>query len=157
MATYEMNLYGKAYQRQVISNAKAFARALVNRGLIVEGDPEVSYTETHQVILNVGYARGAEVAEKLEKNNIIVNYQSIPYDEGFSSSSALRMGVQEMTRFGMKEKDFEELAGYMKEILLDHKDIGTQISRFRGDFTEMTFCLPDEKAKPLIKKILRST
>jgi len=23
------------------------------------------------------------------------------------------MGVQEMTRFGMKEKDFEELAGYM--------------------------------------------
>jgi len=157
MATYEMNLYGKAYQRQVISNAKAFAKALVNSGLIVEGDPEAGYTETHQVILNVRYARGPEIAKNLEKNNIIVNYQSIPHDEAFSSSSALRMGVQEMTRFGMKEKDFEELAGYMKEIILDHKDIGTQISRFRSDFTEMSYCLPDEKAKPLIQKIIRNT
>ncbi|MBW2312369.1 MAG: hypothetical protein JRF35_15095, partial [Deltaproteobacteria bacterium] len=79
------------------------------------------------------------------------------YDEGFSSSSALRMGVQEMTRFGMKETDFEELAGYMKEVILDHKDIGAYIARFRGKFTEMAYCLPDKEARPLIQNILRST
>lgn len=157
MAAYEMNLYGRDYQRQVISNAKAFARSLRDSGFRVEGDPEVGFTETHQVILNVGYARGPEVAERLEHNNIIVNYQSIPYDEGFSSSSALRMGVQEMTRFGMKEKDFEELAGYIKEVVLDHKDIGAHIARFRGNFTEMAYCLPDENVEPLIQKILRNT
>ena len=156
MAAYEMNLYCEQYQRQVISNAKAFARALRDSGFLVEGDPEVGFTETHQVILNVGYARGPEVAERLEHNNIIVNYQSIPYDEGFSSSSALRMGVQEMTRFGMKEKDFEELAGYIKEVVLDHKDIGAHIARFRGKFTEMAYCLPDEEARPLMQKILRN-
>jgi aminomethyltransferase len=156
MAAYEMNLYGREYQRQVISNAKAFAKALSDNGLHVEGDPEVNYTETHQVILNVGYAKGPEVAERLEHNNIIVNYQSIPYDEGFSSSSALRMGVQEMTRFGMKEKDLEELAGYMKEVILDCKDIGEQISRFRGNFTEMAYCLPDTQANPLVERILRN-
>ncbi len=157
MAAYEMNLYGRDYQRQVISNAKAFAKALRDSGFHVEGDPEVSFTETHQVILNVGYARGPEVAERLENNNIIVNYQSIPYDEGFSSSSALRTGVQEMTRFGMKEKDFEELAGYMKEVILDHKDIGSQIARFRGNFTEMSYCLPDEEARPLMEMILKNS
>jgi glycine cleavage system T protein len=151
MAAYEMNMYGKEYQKQVILNAKAFAKALRDNGFNVEGDPDVSYTETHQVILNVGYANGAEIAEKLEKNNIIVNYQSIPYDEGFSSSSALRMGVQEMTRFGMKEKDFEKLAEYMKEIIQDKKDIGKQISHFRSNFTEMGYCLPEEKSGPLIK------
>ena len=156
MAAYEMNLYGRDYQRQVLSNAKAFARSLRDSGFRVEGDPEVSFTETHQVILNVGYARGPEVAERLEHNNIIVNYQSIPYDEGFSSSSALRMGVQEMTRFGMKEKDFEELAGYIKEVVLDHKDIGAHIARSRGNFTEMAYCLPDEEARPLMQKILRN-
>lgn len=156
MATYEMNTYGKAYQKQVISNAKAFAKALRDNGFNVEGDPDVSYTETHQVILNVGYANGAEIAEKLEKNNIIVNYQSIPYDEGFSSSSALRMGVQEMTRFGMKEKDFEELAEYMKEIIQDNKEIGKQVSQFRGNFTEMTYCLPSKKSEPLIEKIAKT-
>ena len=157
MATYEMNLYGRAYQKQVISNAKAFAKALRDNGFTVEGDPDVSYTETHQVILNVGYAKGADIAERLERNNIIVNYQATPYDEGFSSSSGLRTGVQEMTRFGMKEKDFENLAEYMKEIIQDNKDIGEQISQFRSNFTEMAYCLPEEKSEPLIKKLLRNT
>ena len=114
------------------------------------------YTETHQVILNVGYAKGADVAERLERNNIVVNYQATPYDEGFSSSSGLRTGVQEMTRFGMKEKDFEKLAGYMKEIIQDNKHISKQISRFRGNFTEMAYCLPEEKSEPLIAKIVKN-
>ena len=157
MAAYEMNLYGREYQKQVISNAKAFAKALRDNGFTVEGDPDVSYTETHQVILNVGYAKGADVAERLERNNIIVNYQATPYDEGFSSSSGLRTGVQEMTRFGMKEKDFENLAGYIKEIIQDNKDIGKQISQFKNNFTEMAYCLPEEKSEPLIKKLLRNT
>ena len=156
MAAYEMNMYGNEYQKQVIANAKAFAKALKENGFHVEGDPHVNYTETHQVILNVGYANGAEIAEKLEANNIIVNYQSIPYDEGFSSSSALRMGVQEMTRFGMKEKDFEKLAEYMKEIIQDKSDIGSHISEFRNTFTEMDYCLPKEKSEPLIKKIIKN-
>jgi aminomethyltransferase len=155
MAAYEMNMYGKEYQKQVISNAKAFAKALRDNGFNVEGDPDVSYTETHQVILNVGYANGAEIAEKLEKNNIIVNYQSIPYDEGFSSSSALRMGVQEMTRFGMKEKDLEKLAEYMKEIIQDNKDIGNHISQFRGSFTEMMYCMPKEKSESLLARLVK--
>ena len=52
------------------------------------------------------------MAERLEENNIIVNYQSAPDDEAFTAASCLRMGVQEMTRFGMKEDDFSELADY---------------------------------------------
>ncbi|MDP2906582.1 MAG: aminotransferase class I/II-fold pyridoxal phosphate-dependent enzyme, partial [Nanoarchaeota archaeon] len=153
MAAYEMNVYGREYQKQVITNAKAFAKALKDQGLKVEGDPNLSYTETHQVILNVGYAKGPEIAEKLEKNNIIVNYQSTPYDEGFSSSSALRIGVQEMTRFGMKEKDFEQLANYIKEIIIDNKDVNEEITKLRKNFTEMQYCMPKEQAKPLIKKL----
>ena len=156
MAVYEMNMYGKEYQKQVIQNAKAFAKALRDNGFNVEGDPNVGYTETHQVILNVGYANGAEIAEKLEKNNIIVNYQSIPYDEGFSSSSALRMGVQEMTRFGMKENDFEKLAEYMKEIIKDKKDIGNHISQFRENFTDMKYCMPKEKSESLLTRLAKN-
>jgi aminomethyltransferase len=157
MAAYEMNVYGREYQKQVITNAKAFAKALKNQGFKVEGDPNLGYTETHQVILNVGYAKGPEIAEKLEKNNIIVNYQSTPYDEGFSSSSALRIGIQEMTRFGMKEKDFEQIANYMKEIIIDNKDVNEEITNFRKNFTEMQYCMPKDEAKPLIKKLVKNT
>ncbi len=156
MATYEMNTYGRDYQRQVIANAKAFALALKGQGLQVEGDPRVNYTETHQVVLRVGYARGIEVAERLEKNNIIVNYQGLPDDEAFTSSSGLRTGVQEMTRFGMKEKDFEELAEYMADVILDEKDVSQKISNFREKFTKMQYCLPEEQARPLVDELLDS-
>ncbi len=156
MASYEMNVYGREYQKQVITNAKAFAKSLKDQGFKVEGDPNLGYTETHQVILNVGYAKGPEIAEKLEKNNIIVNYQSTPYDEGFSSSSALRIGVQEMTRYGMKEKDFEQLANYMKEIIIDNKDVNEEITKFRKKFTEMQYCMPKTETKQIIKRLKKA-
>jgi len=154
LATYEMNTYGDSYQRQVIANAKAFASALKAQGLQVEGVPEVSYTETHQVILRVGYARGIEVADRLEANNIIVNYQALPDDEAFTASSGIRTGVQEMTRFGMKEADFAELAGYIAAVILKEKDLSQQVSSFRKRFTKMQYCLPEEQGKPLVDKLI---
>jgi len=154
MATYEMNTYGRDYQKQVIANAKVFALALKEQGLQVEGDPKVNYTETHQVVLRVGYARGVEVADRLEKNNIIVNYQALPDDEAFTASSGLRTGVQEMTRFGMKEADFGELAEYMAAVIVGEKDVSQQVSRFRERFTKMQYCLPEEQAKPLVDKLI---
>ncbi|MCD6299590.1 MAG: glycine cleavage system aminomethyltransferase GcvT [Dehalococcoidales bacterium] len=156
MATYEMNTYKHDYQKQVIANAKAFALALKERGLQVEGDPDISYTETHQVVLRVGYAKGVEVADRLEKNNIIVNYQGLPDDEAFSASSGLRMGVQEMTRFGMKEEDFGELADYIADVILNGRDVSRQVSSFRRKFTRMQYCLPEEQARPLVDELISS-
>lgn len=157
MATYEMNAYGREYQRQVIANARAFASALKDCGLQVEGDPAIGYTQTHQVILRVGYAKGIEVAQQLEENSIILNYQGLPDDEGFSTSSGLRMGVQEMTRFGMKEGDFKELAGYMAAVIMHGKDVSRQVPAFRDRFTRMQYCLPEEQARPLVDELIGST
>ncbi len=154
MACYEMNAFGKEYQKQVIANAKAFALALKERGLHVEGDPAVHYTETHQVVIRVGYAKGIDAACKLEKNNIIVNYQGAPDDEGFTSSSCLRLGVQEMTRFGMKEKDFNEVADLIADVILHGKDVSDKVSAFRKKFTEMQYCLPEEVGNPLINELV---
>jgi len=156
MATYEMLIYGSDYQRQVIRNAKAFATALKEHGLKVEGDPSVGYTETHQVVLRVGYSKGVEIAERLEKNNIIVNFQALPDDEGFTASSGLRLGVQEMTRFGMKEPDFNELAEYMSAVIIRQKDVVEKITSFRRQFTRMQYCLPMERVRPLVNHLVES-
>lgn len=154
MATYEMNAYGREYQKQILNNAKAFAAALKEQGLQVEGDPAIGYTETHQVILRVGYARAIEVAERLEKNNIIVNYQGLPDDEAFTASSGIRMGVQEMTRFGMKESDFTPLAQYLAEVILREKDVAPRVADYRRNFTRMHYCLPEEEARPLAEELI---
>jgi aminomethyltransferase len=153
MAAYEMNAFKSDYQKAVVSNAKAFARALKDRGLTVEGNPALGYTETHQVIVRVGYGSGPVMADRLEENNIIVNYQGAPDDEGFTAASCLRMGVQEMTRFGMKEEDFGELADDISQIILHGRSLAQQVAQYRKRFTEMKYCLPTEEAGPLIEKL----
>jgi aminomethyltransferase len=156
MAAYEMNVYKLEFQKAVISNAKTFARSLKEQGMIVEGDSRIGYTETHQVIVRVGYGKGPVMAERLEENHIIVNYQSAPDDEAFTTASCLRMGVQEMTRFGMKEDDFSQLAEYMKEVILSNRPIAKEISQFRKKFTEMKYCLPEAEARSLVESLLEA-
>jgi aminomethyltransferase len=153
LAAYEMNHFKDEYPGQVIANAKAFALALKDCGLDVAGDPEVSFTETHQVILNVGYARGPEIARRLEDNNIILNYQAAPDEEGFTAAGSLRMGVQEMTRFGMKEKDFPELAQLMGDIILKNKTVKDEVKALRQRFLEMHYCFSGGEFDALIQKV----
>lgn len=154
LAAYEMNAFKEEYQKAVIANAKAFARFLKEQGLTVEGDPGRGYTETHQVIVRVGYGKGPMMAERLEENNIIVNYQGAPDDEAFTTASCLRMGVQEMTRFGMREKDFGQLAEYMSQIILHDRPLREEVSQFRKRFIEMKYCLTKEEAQPMVERLL---
>jgi aminomethyltransferase len=154
MSSLEMKAFGNDYQRQIIANAKAFARALRNEGLDVEGDPAVDYTESHQVVVNVGYARGCRAAADLEKNNIICNYQALPHDESFTASSGLRMGVSEMTRFGMKENDFETFAGLFADALRGSAGTAERVAEFRGQFLDMQYCFKDPELRPFFDSLL---
>jgi aminomethyltransferase len=140
MAAYEMNHFKDAYQSAVIANAKAFARALADCGLKVAGDPALGYTETHQVLVDVGYAQGPQIARRLEQSNIICNYQAGPFDESFSASGMLRMGVSEMTRFGMGPQGFAELAQLMREAIKDRKDVKPKVVELRQAYLEMNYC-----------------
>ncbi|MGQ9662142.1 MAG: glycine cleavage system aminomethyltransferase GcvT [Kiritimatiellia bacterium] len=156
VATIEMNTFRDAYQQQVISNAKAFARALADSGLSVEGDPAVDYTETHQVIVNVGYAQGCEVARWLEENNVVVNYQALPTDESFTASSGLRMGVSEMTRFGMKEKDLQELAALIATAIRQRIRIADEVARLRSNFVTMHYCFRSDDLDLLQNRLVET-
>lgn len=143
MAAYEMNQFKDAYQKNIVENAKHFAKSLKAQGLDVAGDPAIGYTETHQVIVSVGYGAGPQVAEQLEENNIIVNYQATPEEEGFTASGALRMGVSEMTRFGFGKEDFERLAELMADCILRGRDVSGDVEKLRSAHTEMRYCFSD--------------
>ena len=82
-------------------------------------------------------------AQEMEESNIIVNYQAVPSDESFTSSSGLRMGVAEMTRFGMKEDDFREFAPLFVEAV-QGKNVGEEVARFRERFQSMHYCFDSE-------------
>ncbi|MEW6670593.1 MAG: glycine cleavage system aminomethyltransferase GcvT [Thermodesulfobacteriota bacterium] len=153
MATYEMNHFKSDYQQQVLRNAQALAGALKQCGLDVAGDPAVLYTRTHQVIVGVGNARGPETARRLEANNIIVNYQATSEDDGFTAASALRMGVAEMTRFGMTPPDFEELAQLIHAVVVLNKNVQKEVAALRRRFLEMKFCFRGPELEGLMKQL----
>lgn len=153
MAAYEMNQFRDTYQSAIIRNAKSFARSLKSYGLDVVGDPAIDYTETHQVIVSVGYGEGAEIAERLEQNNVIVNYQATPDEEGFTASGALRMGVSEMTRFGFEEKDFDHLASLMADCILRGREIKADVEQLRARHTEMRYCFDDAAINDALEQL----
>jgi hypothetical protein len=61
-----------------------------------------------------------------------------------------------MTRFGMKEADFAELAEYMAAVILEGKEVAEEVARFRKRFTKMQYCLPEEEAKPLVDELIHT-
>ncbi|MCE5254097.1 MAG: glycine cleavage system aminomethyltransferase GcvT [Actinomycetia bacterium] len=156
LATYEMNHFKDAYQTAVIANAKAFARALADAGLRVAGDPAIDFTETHQVVVEVGYGRGPEMARRLEENDIICNYQATPDEEGFTASGALRLGTAEMTRFGMGPADFAEVARLMAAVIGEGSRVAQQVRDLRRHFVDLQYCFREEDYPEVVAR-LRAT
>jgi aminomethyltransferase len=155
MAAYEMNHFKDEYQAKVITNAKAFGRALKDCGLDVAGDPEIDFTETHQVVVEVGYGLGPEIAGRLEANNIICNYQASPREEGFTASGALRMGVSEMTRFGMGGDDFRVLAELIRDVVTKNANVIEKATALRERFTDLQYCFRGEEYSGLLERLHR--
>jgi glycine/serine hydroxymethyltransferase len=157
LATYEMNEFKKDYQSQVIKNARAFAAALHAQGITVEGSAADGFTQTHQVVIRVRqYGLGEDIARRLEENNIITNYQALPDDESFIASSGIRMGTQEMTRFGMKEADFQQLAAFLADCVKSNKNVKNEVKKLREKFLVMQYCLPLDKSISLAAHVLSS-
>ena len=153
IAAYEMNHFKDEYQARVIANAKAFARGLKDCGLDVIGDPSIDFTETHQVLVDVGYSRGPEIASRLEANNIICNFQANTDEEGFTASGALRTGVSEMTRFGMQEEDFHDLAVLIHDVVKNNSDVTDKVKALRERFSEMQFCFRGDEYDDVMQKL----
>jgi glycine/serine hydroxymethyltransferase len=157
MSAYEMNTFKEEYQKQVRANAKAFARALKDKNIQVEGDESDGFTETHQVLIRIdSFGNGMDIARRLEDNNIVTNYQALPDDATFLEPSGIRMGVQEMTRFGMIEKDFDTLAGLIADVVMENRSVKAQVREYRQNFMEMKYCLPFDQAAPMAARILNS-
>jgi aminomethyltransferase len=103
----------------------------------------------------VGYGTGPELARRLEDNNIIVNYQATPEEEGFTASGALRLGVSEMTRFGFGKTEFAHLAELLAEIILRNKNVQEDVKIMRSTFTSMKYCFTEDQIMAGLNKLRR--
>ncbi|MFO8056344.1 MAG: serine hydroxymethyltransferase [bacterium] len=152
ITAYEFLEFGEAYADQVIKNAKALAKALYSHGFDVQAE-KFGFTECHQVVLNVKKLGGGdEVARILKDNNVIANMNLLPFEplEKVQNPAGLRLGVQEMTRIGMKEDEMQTIADLFKKCLIDGDYIGDEVKDFRKDYQIVHYSF-DEGAEPADK------
>ncbi|MFA5165955.1 MAG: serine hydroxymethyltransferase [Candidatus Paceibacterota bacterium] len=140
VAFKEFEKNGKKYGEQILKNSKALALELDKLGFIVLYKDK-GFTHTHQVLLDVGkQGGGAACAQLLEDANIICNKNMIPGDESALNPGGLRLGVQEMTRFGMKEKEMKLIAKLFQELLIKKKPakaVGKKVIALRKKFQKI--------------------
>ncbi len=141
VATQEMISFGKSYSEQVVINAKALGKALMRHGFKVMAE-EYDFTESHQVAVDVkDYGGGKMVANLLKENDIILNMNILPHEplRNVTNPDGIRIGVQEMTRVGMKEEEMDNIAAFIKECIMQGQEVREEVNRFRKDYTEVCF------------------
>ncbi|MFC1857361.1 serine hydroxymethyltransferase [Thermodesulfobacteriota bacterium] len=151
ICTYEMMEFGEQYAKDTIRNAKTLAAALDKFGFDVQAK-EFGYTESHQVAVNVSAFRGGErVSRTLEINDIVINMNMLPHEplSAHDRPEGIRIGVQEMTRFGMGEQEMVRIAELMKECIIDKKPVKEEVNRFRSEYQCVKYSYDERKPRQL--------
>ncbi len=128
-----------AYQKQVLSNARALAVALIEQGfdLITGG------TDTHLVLVDLRSKKisGKEAERLLEEVQITANKNVIPYDpKGANDPSGIRLGTPTLTSRGMGPEEMRKIATIIGAAI-DHRSdqlyldqLKTEVALLAGDF-----------------------
>lgn len=141
VSTYEMAEFGQEYARQTIANAKHLGKKLYDLGFKVQG-AEFGFTESHQLAVDVSdFGGGDEAAHHLKDNDIILNMNLLPFEslDKVTNPAGIRMGVQEMTRFGMKEPEMEIIAMFFKKCLIEGRYVGDEAKEFRKGYRKVLY------------------
>lgn len=143
------------YQKQVMSNAASFAKALASKGYDLVGGK----TENHLVLVNLKTnpgIDGARVERVLELANIATNKNTVPGDVSAMTPGGIRMGCPALTTRGFTEEDFNQVAEFFDRAVKISVDIkgktGTKLKDFKaalqngpGDFPELVKLANDVK------------
>jgi glycine hydroxymethyltransferase len=140
-ATLEVREFGAAYAQAVVRNARALAASLHRRGFAVDA-ADLGYTASHQVAVDVSaHGGGRDAARRLASAGIICNMNVLPGREGQTPlrPCGIRLGVQEMTRFGMGDKEMARIADLIHACLVLGKGVEDECRRLRADHREIRF------------------
>jgi glycine hydroxymethyltransferase len=130
----------RAYQRQVVANAKRLAAKVVERGYkVVSGG-----TDTHLFLLDLSPQEltGKKGQLWLEEAGITVNKNTVPFDKQSPFvTSGLRIGTPALTTRGMREPEMERIAGWICDVL-DARGEAAVLARVCEGVRELTRAFP---------------
>ena len=127
----------KTYQQQIVKNAKALENAFRANDIKMVSDG----TDNHLLLVDLTNTErtGKEVEALLGLSNITVNKNTIPGEQRSPFiTSGIRVGTPAVTTRGMVESDMEQIASFIKRILVDGEnacpsvkdDVAKMMARF---------------------------
>jgi glycine hydroxymethyltransferase len=123
------------YQKQILANARAMAARLIQHGFqVVSGG-----TDNHLFLLSlVGRnITGKEADAALGRANITVNKNAVPNDPRPPMiTSGLRLGTPASTTRGFKEREIEQVADFIAQIL-GAEGAESEVERVRPQVLEL--------------------
>jgi glycine hydroxymethyltransferase len=126
----------EAYAQQIVSNAKALATALTERGFdLVSGG-----TDNHLILVDLTSKDigGKPAAQALDRAGIELNYNTVPYDTRKPfDPSGIRLGTPSVTTRGLTEEHMRQVAAWMSEAVEAAKrDDEDTLVRIKGEVAE---------------------
>jgi glycine hydroxymethyltransferase len=130
----------KAYAHQIVTNARALAAALVERGFsLVTGG-----TDNHLILVDLTGKQvpGKVAAKALDAAGIELNYNSVPFDPRKPfDPSGIRLGTPAVTSRGMTEPEMRQIAAWMDQVVSAPSDAALH-ARIAGQVRELCAKFP---------------
>jgi glycine hydroxymethyltransferase len=127
----------KAYQKQVVANARAMAAAFVGlnatRYKVLTGG-----TDNHMVMVDItGTGKtGIEIENLLGEQKIYVNKNFIPYDPlPVTQTSGIRVGTPLLTTLGANEQDMVRVTELIDRAI-SGENVAAEVQKFMHDLAQ---------------------
>ncbi|MBR5547143.1 MAG: serine hydroxymethyltransferase [Clostridia bacterium] len=123
----------KAYQQQIVKNAKALENAFRANDIKMVSDG----TDNHLILMDLTNTErtGKEMEALLGACNITVNKNTIPGEQRSPMiTSGVRVGTPAVTTRGMTERDMELIAGFIKRVMIGGEAVCESV---KADVVEM--------------------
>jgi glycine hydroxymethyltransferase len=149
IALNDLLVHSREYAARCVATAQALALALVAEGFPVAGHPP-SYTLTHHVALDARrWDGGTRAARLLEPANILATGIGLPFPTLAGDQNGLRLGVQELVRWGMGPAEMPSIARFLARVLLKQEQASTlrdEVIAMRASFQQLHYVLSAETA-----------
>jgi glycine hydroxymethyltransferase len=149
VALNDLVVYAHDYAARMVATAQALAAALVGEGFAVAGHPP-TYTATHHVALDARrWDGGTHAARLLEPANILATGIGLPLPKVAGDQNGLRLGSQELVRWGMGPDEMPPVARLIAQVLLHGEPASAlrdEVITLRRDFQRLHYVLsPDSE------------
>lgn len=144
VAVLDLLAHGRAYAAACIANAQALAAAMDRAGIAVfRPAARDAFTNSQHVALDAApYGGGNRASARIESANILFTSIGLPLPSVDGDANGIRIGTQEITRWGMQPTDMAEIAALAARVLVQDEDparVRPDVIAFRRRFQQIHF------------------